>query len=119
MIFENDNPGFLLEYDKNELFVTNGTHMCLVHDWQTVKLITEPNPANIMKTYAFTVPDFNKELNPFIVVLGEASLNILNVKTKEHKPLIKQKMQTGLAGLQGAFIKKEKTGFSVHFAYVV
>jgi hypothetical protein len=57
-----------------------------------VKLITEPNPANTMKTYAFPVPDFNEETNPFIVVLGEASLNILNVRTKEHKPLIKQQM---------------------------
>ena len=33
MIFENECPAFLLEYGKNELFVTNGTQMCLVHDW--------------------------------------------------------------------------------------
>ena len=72
-----------------------------------------------MKSYAFPVPDFDEETNPFIVILGEASLNILNVKTKEHKPLIKQKMQTGYPGLQGAFIKKEKTGFSVHFSNIV
>ena len=90
MIFENECPAFLLEYGKNELFVTNCNQMCLVHDWSAVKLITEPNPANTMKAYAFPVPDFDKELNPFIVVLGKASLNILNVKTKEHKSLIKQ-----------------------------
>ena len=92
MIFENENPGFLLEYGKNELFVTNGTQMLLVHDWSTVKLITEPNPANTFKTYAFPVPDFNEETNPFIIVLGKASLSILNVRKKEHKPLIRKKM---------------------------
>jgi len=84
-----------------------------------VKLITESNPANTFKTFAFPVPDFDEELNPFIVVLGWASLSILNVKTREHQPLIKQKMQTAHPGLQGAFIKKEKSGLSVHFANIV
>ena len=93
MIIKNEAPLFLLEYGKNKLFVwVYPIHMLLIHDWSTVKLITEPNPANTMKTCAFPAPDFDEETNPFIVVFGDASLNILNVKKKEHKPLIKQKM---------------------------
>ena len=64
--------------------------MYVVLDWDVVKLITEPNSANTFKTYAFPVPDFDEETNPFIAVLGKASLNIVNVKTCQHKPLINQ-----------------------------
>ena len=93
--------------------------MYLVHNWETVIFIPEPISTNTFKTFAFPVPDFNEESNPFIVVLGKASLNILNVKTCQHKPLINQKMQVGIAGVQGAFIKKEKLGLSLHYANVV
>ena len=82
---------FLLEYAPNKLFVAGApAHMYLVLNWDTVKFIVEPNPVNTFKSYAFPVPDFDEETNPFIVVLGEASLNILNVKTYQHKPLINQ-----------------------------
>ena len=73
--------------------------MYVVLNWETVKFIAEPNAANIKKTYAFPVPEFNEENNPFIVVLGSASLNILNVKTLQYKPLINQAMIVGHAGL--------------------
>jgi hypothetical protein len=93
--------------------------MYLIHHWETVIFIPEPISTNTMKTFAFPVPYFNEESNPFIAVLGWASLNILNVKTYQHKPLINQKMMTGHAGLQAAFIKKEKLGLSLHYANVV
>ena len=119
MIFHNELPGFLLEYSPNKLLIGSFIDMYLVLDWNTVILIEETNPSNSFKYYNFTVPDFNEESNPFIVVLGMASLNILNVKTCQHKPLINQKMVVGFAGLQGAFIKKEKNGLSLHFANIV
>ena len=53
------------------------------------------------------------------MVLGSASLNILNVKTLQYKPLINQAMIVGHAGLQAAFIKKEKSGLFVHFTSLV
>ena len=85
---------FLLEYASDKLFVCGypAAHMYLVLNWEAVKFIAEPNPVNTFKTYAFPVPDFDEETNPFIVVLGLASLNILNVRTCQHKPLINQKM---------------------------
>ena len=58
--------------------------MFLVENWEKVIFIPDPISANTFKTFAFPVPDFNEESNPFIVVLGLASLNILNVKTCQH-----------------------------------
>ena len=111
---------YLVEYEENKLLVCSyPTGMFLVHHWQTVIYIPDPISTNTFKTFAFPVTDFNEKSNPFIVVLGEASLNILNVKTYQHKPLINQKMQVGKAGLQGAFIKEEKLGLSLHYANVV
>ena len=73
---------FLLEFADDKLYVGGyPAHMYLVFYWETVKFIADPNTANIFKTYAFPVPDFDEETNPFIVVLGLTSLNILNVKT--------------------------------------
>ena len=96
ILFLHEMPVFLLEYTLNKLFVfVAPAHMCLVLNWETVKFIAEPNPVNTYKTYAFPVPDFDEETNPFIVVLGLASLNILNVRTCQHKPLINQKMEVG------------------------
>ena len=84
-------PSFMLEYGPNKLCVYfSPTYMCLVINWETVKVIADPNSANTFKTFAFPVQDFDEETNPFIVVLGNASMNILNVKTCQHKPLIDQ-----------------------------
>ena len=82
---------YLLEYEENKILVCR-IDMHLIHNWETVIFIPEPISTNTLKTFAFPVPDFNEESNPFIVVLGKASLNILNVKTCQHKPLINQKM---------------------------
>ena len=100
ILFLHEVPMFLLEYSDDKLFVGGyPAHMYLVFDWETVKFIAEPNLANTFKTYAFPIPEFNEKTNPFIVVLGEASLNILNVNSCQHKPLINQEMNTGYPGL--------------------
>ena len=82
IIFHNQVPMYLIEYEVNKLFAcSHPTHMYLVENWEKVIFIPDPISTNTMKTFAFPVPDFNEESNPFIVVLGDASLNILNVKT--------------------------------------
>ena len=87
---------YLVEYDQNKLFVSGfSSHMYLVLNWGTVILITDPNSENIFKCHAFPVPCFDVETNPFIAVCGKASLNLVNVKTHKHKPLINQKMVVG------------------------
>ena len=99
MIFQGEIPGFLLEYSKNKLFITSRIDMYLVKDWELVILIEETNISNTFKYFAFLVPNFNEETFPFIVVLGEGSLNFLNVNTTQQKPLINQQMVVGLPGL--------------------
>merc|ERR1719266_2211935 len=98
---------FIVEYGQNKLFVTEDVNMYLIDDWETVTLITDPNSENTFKTFAFPIPSFNEETNPFIAVCGKASLNLLNVKTRKHRPLINQKIAVGNPGQQGAFIKTE------------
>ena len=93
--------------------------MYLVLNWETVILITDPNDENTMKFFSFPIPEFDEETNPFIAVCGEASLSLLNVKTRQHKPLINQKLGTGFPSLSVAFMKTEKYGLSVHFASAV
>ena len=81
----------LLEYDKDKLLVTSSqTRMYLVIDWKTVITIEDPNKANTFKTYMFPLPKFNADTFPFIAVCGNENLSILNIKTRIHKPLIKQ-----------------------------
>ena len=89
MIFLHEVPMTLIEYAHNKLFVCClQKHMYVALNWDAVKLIIDPNTANTFKTYAFLVPDFDEEANPFIAVLGKASLNIVNVKNLQNKPLI-------------------------------
>ena len=88
MIFKNELPMYLLEYEENKLFVTSEpTHMYLVIEWETIILIEDPDEANSSKTYAFPLPGFDEEF-PFLAVCGEANISILNVKTCAHKRLV-------------------------------
>ena len=73
--------------------------MYLVYNWETVILITDTNPANIFKRYAYPVMNFNEEEFPFIAVCGKASLNLVNTKTCKHFPLINQEMVVGRPGV--------------------
>lgn len=71
MVFKHGLPMYLLEYKKNKLLVSGDpTHMYLVDDWDTVILIPDPNSANTLKTFAFPIPEFDEDTNPFMVVLG-------------------------------------------------
>ena len=99
ILFQDELPGLLLEYAQNQLFVAEYANMYLVHDWTKVIFISDPNPANSFKCFAFPIPFFDQETYPFIIVCGQASLSLLNIKTREHKPLINQKMCRGLPGV--------------------
>ena len=98
MLFKHELPGFVLEYAPNKLFVTEDVNMYLVYDWESVTLITDPNSENTFKAFAFPIPNFDKDTNPFIAVCGKASLNLVNVKTRKHRPLINQKIAVGRPG---------------------
>ena len=118
MIFKNELPMYLIEYELNKLFVTSEpTHMYLVIDWETIILIEDPNPANSSKTCAFPLPGFDEEF-PFLAVCGEANISILNVKTCVQKQLVQQRMSVGYPGVQCAFMIEDENsvGMSLHFA---
>ena len=72
----------MVEYAENKLFMTGRIHMFLIFDWKEVVFIPDPNLSNTYKLFAFPVPDFDEEKNPFIAVCGETSLNLLNVKNR-------------------------------------
>ena len=81
-----------------------------------MKIFEDENKGNSFKTFAFPVPKFDIEKQPFIVVCGDKNLTIFNVKDGSNKALISKRMSVGVAGHQNAFMKEEKDGFSLHFA---
>ena len=94
------------------------TLMYLVDNWQasTIRDFEDVNKDNSFKTFAFPVPKFDIENQPFIVVCGDKNLIIFNVKNGSSKALINKRMSLGVAGHQNAFVKEEKDGVSLHFA---
>ena len=88
MIYKDELPNFPLEYSPNKLLVTGSdTHMYQVDDWSTVRLISGTNPLDINKFHAFTIPQYDEESFPFIFVVGEQHISLLNTTTLEHKAL--------------------------------
>ena len=80
MVFKDELPMFVIEYEVNRLFITGlPTHMYLVSEWENVKIIEDPNYANSYKTYVFPIPGFNVETFPFLAVCGSENLSIFNV----------------------------------------
>ena len=119
MIFKNEKPIYLVEYAINKLFITGyPSHMFIVINWQTVRIVTDPNQSNTSKTYSFLLPGFNEKTFPFVAVCGKMHLSILNLNSLCHKPLINSRFSSK-EGLQGAFAKAESFGLSVHFAGIV
>ena len=115
ILFQDLYPCIPLEYSPNKFFVRSfsyNSHMYLVHDWKNVILITDPNPLNTEKNFAFPIPEFDEESNPFIAVCGNACLSLLNVKNHMFQPLINQSLIDHFP----AFIKREDYGLSVHFS---
>ena len=81
ILMKNEYILFMIEYAQNKLFVTiDPTCMLLIDDWENVKCIQDSNCANITKTFAFLVPNFDEENFPFIAICGKSNLSLLNVK---------------------------------------
>ena len=68
----------------NKLIVTGApySHMYLVEDWSSVKCILDSNTVD-PKSFAFTMPLFDEKLFPFIFVVGEQHISILNINNLE------------------------------------
>ena len=118
MIFADELPMALVEYVPNKLFITGTpTHMYLVDDWnaESVTVIIDNHPANTFKTQVYLLPGFNEQTFPFIAVSGKKHLRFVNVKTREHMPLVTN-VFGAKAGNAGICFTKKKRGMYVHYA---
>ena len=114
IIFKDEIPMHLLEYAEDKLFISVD-HMYLVEDWQSVRVIFDPNLANTFKTQAMLLPGFDEQTFPFIAVTGLESLSVFNVKTCTHQPLLNHKF-SAMSGNQSLFFAVDGSGMQVHYA---
>ena len=72
-------------YARSKLLVyADSSKLLLIFDkWQAIHEIKDPNTGNIYKCWISTVPLFDTETFPFVVVSGYESFNIVNVKSGE------------------------------------
>ena len=86
----------------------------LIHDWKVVKIIDEILAGNGNKDWVKTLPNFDIDTYPFMLVTGKTTISLLNLKTGKLEPIIKGSAQTS-KGSQPAFFVQLKNGFEVHF----
>ena len=114
IIFKDEIPMHVLEYAKDKLFISV-VHMFLVEDWESVRVIFDPNLANTFKTQTMLLPGFDEQTFPFIAVTGQENLSVFNVKTCTHQPLLNHKFRS-YPGNQSLFFAVDGSGMQVHYA---
>ena len=82
MLLLNEYVLAVYEYAPSKLLVYayNSKLLLILDNWQAIHEIKDPNPGNIYKCWISTVPLFDTETFPFIIVSGYESYNIVNVK---------------------------------------
>ena len=86
----------MCEYAENKMIVSNydASHTLLVHDWQVVHKITDPDQKNIKKRSFTLFPGFSLDKLPFIITCGRSSFSLINVAKAHVDVLIKAKTST-------------------------
>ena len=112
-------PTFPLEFSKNQLLVSISSHMYLVNYWTNVRFIEESNCVNDYKTFAFTMPCFDERSFPFIILVCRQNISILNVNTLVHKPIAIGLTNSGIQGLQFAFVMGDMSVMYLHLALTI
>ena len=77
--------------------------MYLIYEWLNVKHIPCSNPLDIGKRQAFPIPFYDEKSFPFVFVLGEQYISLLNTTTLEYKPLTSGMTASGAGLAQFAF----------------
>ena len=63
--------GNLIEFAINELLITGyPSHLYIVKEWQSVKVLLDPNTANF-KYYVTPLPGFDEKRFPFFALCGQ------------------------------------------------
>ena len=120
IIVEDEFPVYPYEFAKNKLLVTGfPTHMYLIIDWSAVKCILDSNTANIHKTFAFPMPQFDETTFPFIFVVGSQHISIINIAILEHKPLAIGMSHFDRPGLRFAFAVGDLSQIQLHLVLTV
>lgn len=116
VLLKKENVRAILEYALNKMLVhVSPKDLLIFHDWECVKLISEPSIGNIQKHWLCPFGDFDVESFPFVVTSGGESFSLVNVKTF-HQQVFCDTQAKYVYCAQGSFFRKEKHGFSFHFA---
>ena len=90
------------------------TDLLIVHDWNEIHRIEDPQTGNADKFWIDKMPGFDPELFPFPVVSGSGTFNLINVRKRQMQPLIQAQCKN-LISTQAFFFRGERYGFSMHF----
>ena len=95
------------------------THVFIVDSWEIVKRVEDSDFKNIDKYFMTTMPGFDEETFPFILLSGESSINILNVNDGSMEPLIAAASNPKRAQTAFFFIKRTNAlvdSIEMHFS---
>ena len=62
--------------------------LLIFHDWKFVHLIEDKQAGNTEKIWIDTLPGFDLQLFPFLVLCGRESFNLLNLNTMEMQKFV-------------------------------
>ena len=89
IVFKHEACHSVCEYLPNKMVIYGQpTHLFIVHNWKVLNKIEDDDSKNIDKHFICPIPNFHEKEFPFLVMSGESSFNILNVKDGHIEPLI-------------------------------
>ena len=112
---KNEVIGSVLEYLKNKMLVhVTSRDILVVHMWQVVNSIHDPDFGNTLKLWLAPLPGFDEETFPFIIASGWQSYNLINVEDMHMEVLIKASSKSVRNSVAGVLLKVD-SGFNLHF----
>ena len=116
ILLNNEDVYSILEFGINQLLVSvQLTDLLVLENWSVVKKISDASSGNVQKCWQALLPGFNLESFPFVVVAGDETINLVNVKEHTLQPLIQAKNRN-IRSQKAAFFLSSESGFNMHFA---
>ena len=92
----------------------NGHKLFVIFHFKVIKTICEPISGNGELYWIRSLPQFDIEKYPFLLVSGAKSFSLINVKTGTIEGMIQGSPKT-TKDMQAAFFVPLKNGFELHF----
>ena len=114
-LLKNEVISFVLEYVKEKMLVhVTSRDILVVHNWQVVNQIHDPNFGNTLKLWLAPLPGFNEETFPFVIASGWQSYNLINVNDLRMEVLIEASGKNARYQPAGVLLEVD-SGFDLHF----